>query len=108
MSGAHGHIGETPENREQLQRYLEKLAERVLHGESGKPGPKRYRGSVAKFNRMAQARHTAEKVRAAQWATLRGGALSVSEFAALAGQTPAEAVQRAIDVAMFARGRRKA
>jgi hypothetical protein len=101
-------MNETNGQKEQLQRYLEKLGERVLHGESGKPGPKRYRGSGAKFNRTAQARHTAEKVRAAQWATLRGGVLSVSEFAALAGQTPAEAVQRAIDVAMFARGRRKA
>lgn len=108
MSGVYNHIVETPENREKLQRYLEKLGERVLHGESGKPGPKRYRGSGAKFNRTAEARHTAEKIRAAQWATLRGGVFSVSEFAALAGQTPTEAVQRAIDVTMFARGRRKA
>ena len=99
-------MNETNGQKEQLQRYLEKLGERVLHGESGKPGPKRYRGSGAKFNRLAQARHTAEKIRAAQWTTLRGGVLSVSEFAALAGQTPAEAVQRAIDCAMY--GRRKA
>lgn len=101
-------MNETNRQKEKLQRYLEKLGERVLYGESGKPGPKRYRGSGAKFNRMAQARHTAEKVRAAQWATLRGGVFSVAEFAALAGQTPTEAVQRAIDCAMFAGGRRKA